>query len=156
VVADRDRDSEFTAAFDEVFRSEGMRVIRASPTTTRTGRSAHSSSNRLSPSRPSPLHKTTRGVFVGTTESAAYSHQYEVAASPSPTANLERPPDLDAPAIARPIIRLGGLNSTQIAPSRPNRPRSLKPRVVCPTRRASSCWDLHGGQPPLRAGRRGR
>jgi hypothetical protein len=36
-----------------------------------------------------------------------------------PDCDLERPPDPDAPAIVRPIIQLGGLNSIQIAPFPP-------------------------------------
>ena len=115
MVDDRDRDSKFTAAFDEAFRSEGMRVIRAPRAA--PGAKAHAErwvgsvrrhecldrtlivsrkhleavlheyvdyynthrphrSLLQQPPLPKPtlaLHKTTRGMFVGTTESAAYS-----------------------------------------------------------------------------------
>jgi putative transposase len=44
----RDRDSKFTAAFDEVFRSEGLRLIRAPGT---TGESARRALGRQRPAR---------------------------------------------------------------------------------------------------------
>jgi hypothetical protein len=47
----RDRDSKFTRNFDEVFRSQGIRIIKARSTTTNTDHIARSASSRRLRSR---------------------------------------------------------------------------------------------------------
>jgi hypothetical protein len=60
-----------------------------------------------------------------------------------PDCDLEGPIRSDARAIVRWSILHGGLNSIQIATSRLE-PTPDSARVVRPTRRGSSCWDLQG------------